>query len=410
MRKKLLPTFILPSLMISTFWLAPSIFAHINDTPEIAGPSSIYVPNNIDPMPDLKVTGYTSINQTSQTLLADHHSHKRMPPASLTKLMTLLIAYDYIDKGLIQPNENVFISKKAWKTEGSRMFLEPESYEPVDLLLKGISVVSGNDASVAIAEHIAGNERSFAKLMNDKAKELNLRDTHFENSTGLPSKHHYSSPYDMSILAMHLTKKYPQILAHTKEKTMVYKNIKQYNRNRLLWKDESVFGLKTGHTNEAGYCLVVAAVKNNQTIVATVFGAKSENSRDAAVSKLLNHAQNRFKNIEITNHTQLPKVRIWYSQETYVSPQLQAPVYLSIPENAKQEIQTKADLKKDILAPLKKGEAVGTYKVYIDNKLYTEVPIITSKDIPTQSTARQVLEWIVFQFYHLSNLLFTQKS
>ena len=408
MRKKT-PIFILCTLLVSVLWPSPSLFANSIETPELSGPNSIYIPNNIDPLPDLRVTGYTSINQSSQTLLSDYHSHKRMPPASLTKLMTLLIAYDYIDKGLIQANEDVFISKKAWKTEGSRMFLEPESHEPVDLLLKGISVVSGNDASVAIAEHIAGSEQNFVKLMNSKAEELNLTDTHFENSTGLPSKQHYSTPYDMSKLAMHLTKKHPQVLKHTKEKTMVYKNIKQNNRNRLLWKDESVFGLKTGHTKEAGYCLVVAAIKNNQTIVATVFGANSENSRDAAMSKLLSHAQNRFKNVEITNHTALPKVRIWYSKETYVTPELQSPIHLSIPQDNKQEIRTKTDLKKDIQAPLKKGDTIGTYKVYIDNKLITKVPIITNKDIPAQSSMRQILEWVVFQFYYLNHLLFAQK-
>ena len=156
--------------------------------------------------------------------------------------------------------------------------------------------------------------------------------------------------------------------------------------------------------------MVVAAIKNNQTIVATVFGANSENSRDAAMSKLLSHAQNRFKNVEITNHTALPKVRIWYSKETYVIPELQSPIHLSIPQDNKQEIRTKTDLKKDIQAPLKKGDTIGTYKVYIDNKLITKVPIITDKDIPAQSSMRQILEWVVFQFYYLNHLLFAQKT
>lgn len=349
---------------------------------------------DIDPLPNLHVTGYTSINTSSQTLLAEHNSHERMPPASLTKLMTLLIAYDYLDKGLIHPKEKVHISQKAWRVEGSRMFLEPGSYESVEQLLRGISIVSGNDASIAMAEHIAGNEKNFVALMNKKAIEIGLKDTHFDNSTGLPSATHYSTPFDMSLLGMHLIQNYPAILEHTSEKSMTYGKISQDNRNRLLWKDPSIFGLKTGHTRDAGYCLVASANRDNQLIVATVFGAKSEPIRDAAVTKLLNHAQHRFKNIEIKGDNKLTQVKTWYGNKPHIKAKLAEPIKLTLPADKPHQIKASISLNKPLKAPIAKGTVIGQYELYYEDTPMGKTDIVASESLESKHILWQAFEWI----------------
>lgn len=354
------------------------------------------------PLPNLGVTGYSLINQSSNTQLAELNSDERMPPASLTKLMTLFIAYDYLDKGLIRMEEPVFVSKKAWKTEGSRMFLEPETEVPVSQLLKGISVVSGNDASVAIAEHIAGTEDKFAVLMNQKVEKLGLKNTQFMNSTGLPHPHHYSTPYDMSIIGAHLIKQHPGVLNNTRLKSMTYNKITQDNRNRLLWKDPTMFGLKTGHTKSAGYCLVAAAERDNQIMIATVFGAKSERARDAAIAKLVNHAQNRFKNITIAHDKKLPAVRIWYGQDSHLTPQLKEPIHLSIPDRQHGKLHTRFQLTDSLKAPIHAGQIIGSYTVYINETAMIEKPLIAKHSITTQPIWQQPFEWLQYQVSYLT--------
>ena len=355
-------------------------------------------------IPNLDVTGYTLINQSSNTILASQNDQVKLPPASLTKLMTLFIAYDYIDKGLINPHEKVHISKKAWKVEGSRMFIEPNSEVELDLLLKGISVVSGNDASIAVAEHIAGTEKNFVKIMNKKARELKLHNTHFENSTGLPHPKHLSTPHDMSILASNLIRQHPTLLKHTKDKTMTYKKITQQNRNKLLWSDETVFGLKTGHTREAGYCLIASAERDNQIIIATVFGAKSEKSRDIAIKKLLNHAQNGFQNITIADDKKIPNIPVWYGQEKQIKPKMQSRIQLSVPLHMKQKIRSQVNLPKELKAPLEKGQIIGNYEIYTAGKLTHKTNLISAQAVKPQNSVRQLLEWIIYQAVWLLSL------
>ena len=237
-----------------------------------------------------------------------------MPPASLTKLMALFVAYDYLDQGLIHMTDLVQVSNKAWKMPGSRMFIEPGSQVPLRKIIEGISVGSGNDASVALAEHIAGSEPAFVQLMNAKVDQLNLKNTHFANATGLPDPSHYSSAHDMALIAAHLLEQHPKVVQYTSQKSMTYNNITQQNRNRLLWTDHSVIGMKTGHTEAAGYCLISAAVRDNQTIVTAIFGAESEKKRDLATRKLLQHAQSGFKHFTVGPEYHLPEIRTWYAQ------------------------------------------------------------------------------------------------
>lgn len=244
--------------------------------------------------------------------------------------------------------------------------------------------------------------------MNQKAQELNLQNTHFENSTGLPHPKHFSTPYDMSILAHRLITQHPQVLKHTKEKTMTYKKITQNNRNQLLWSDDSVFGLKTGHTQEAGYCLVAAARRNNQTIIATVFGAASEKTRNNAVKKLLNHAEHGFENITIVDDKKIPETRVWYGQQAKIQPKLQSQVQLSIPSHLKSKLHSEIKLTKALKAPLKQGEVIGSYEIYNGDTILQKTNLISETEIKPQSVWRQIIEWVHFQLYCLSTYLMGQ--
>ena len=355
------------------------------------------------PFPPLGVKAFTAINLSSQTTLGEFNSHKRIAPASLTKLMALLIAYDYLAKGLIQTTDLVYVSTKAWKMEGSRMFLEPGTQEPLSKIIEGISVASGNDASIALAEHIAGSESAFVELMNKKANLLNLKNTNFVNATGLPHESHYSSAHDMAQITAHLLEKHPTILHYTSQKKMTYRNIKQENRNRLLWSDNSVIGMKTGHTKEAGYCLITVAIRGNQTIVTAIFGANSEKERDITTRKLLNHAQYGFKNITIGEAYPLPEIRTWYAKSPYSKAQVAQPIYLSIPIDQQHIVRTKINIPQLLKAPLKKGQSIGSLQILLDDTPITTTTLVAQDDIAQQSWWQQPLEWLTLQWIQFNS-------
>jgi D-alanyl-D-alanine carboxypeptidase (penicillin-binding protein 5/6) len=285
------------------------------------------------------------------------------------------------------------------------MFVEPDSEVNVGQLIRGVSIVSGNDASVALAEHISGTEEKFVELMNQKAKALGLNNTHFANSTGLPHKDHFSSPQDMNMIGTELIKQHPQVLTHTKEKTMTYNKITQDNRNKLLWKDASIFGLKTGHTKEAGYCLVAAAERDNQIMIATLFGARSEQQRDAVMTKLFNHAQHRFKNITIKQDNKIPVLRVWYGDQSYLQPKLKAPIQLSIPNNQQGMIRTRYQTISTIKAPIKADQVIGEYTVYINDVATIKTPLVAGKSVSKQPLWLQPFEWITFQANQIMKIL-----
>ena len=391
-----------PILLAMTLLIHHSSVANTNTEHIHSKPTPI---ETTQALPNLNVTGYSLVNLSSNTLLAQYNANEKMPPASLTKLMTLFIVYDYLDKGLIRSDEPVYISRKAWRSEGSRMFVEPDSEVNVGQLIRGVSIVSGNDASVALAEHISGTEEKFVELMNQKAKALGLNNTHFANSTGLPHKDHFSSPQDMNMIGTELIKQHPQVLTHTKEKTMTYNKITQDNRNKLLWKDASIFGLKTGHTKEAGYCLVAAAERDNQIMIATLFGARSEQQRDAVMTKLFNHAQHRFKNITIKQDNKIPELRVWYGDQSYLQPKLKAPIQLSIPNNQQGMIRTRYQTISTIKAPIKADQVIGEYTVYINDVETIKTPLVAGKSVSKQPLWLQPFEWITFQANQIMKIL-----
>ncbi len=245
--------------------------------------------------PQLAAKSYMLMDAASGEVLVEHNGDERLPPASLTKLMTAYIATLEIQKGQISDNDMVTVSEKAWRTGGSRMFIQVNTQVSVDDLLHGIIIQSGNDASVAMAEHIAGSEEAFADLMNSTAQRLGMTNSHFVNATGLPDPDHYSSANDMAKLARAIIYEDPAHYAIYAQKEFFWNNIKQPNRNLLLWRDKTVDGLKTGHTEEAGFCLVASAVRDNMRLISAVFGTDSEQARAAETQKLLTYGFRFFE-------------------------------------------------------------------------------------------------------------------
>lgn len=248
----------------------------------------------LPPPPQLAAKSWVLMDAASGSVLVDHLGSQRLPPASLTKLMTSHVAALELQRGRLKETDLVTISEKAWRMGGSKMFVMVGDKVAVGDLMRGIIVQSGNDASIALAEHIAGGEETFAAMMNQEARRLGLADTHFANATGWPDPTHYSSALDMAKLARAIVIEDPAHYSLYKEKEFVWNNIKQPNRNLLLWRDSTVDGLKTGHTEEAGYCLVASAKRDGQRLIAVVFGTDSEEARATETAKLLGYGFNFF--------------------------------------------------------------------------------------------------------------------
>ena len=246
-------------------------------------------PKIIPKAPAIAAKSYILIDHNSNKILAQNNADEPMAPASITKVMTAYVIFSELEEGNIKLDDMVTVSKKAWKTQGSRMFIKVNSKVSVQDLLQGMIIQSGNDASVALAEHIAGSEDTFAALMNQHAKELGMTNTHFLNSTGLPDPEHKTSAKDLAILANALIKRFPEYYKWYSTREFTYNKITQPNRNKLLWRDNSVDGMKTGFTEDAGYCLLSSAKRNNMRLVSVVLGTKSTGARAQESQKLLNY-------------------------------------------------------------------------------------------------------------------------
>jgi len=243
----------------------------------------------LPPPPAVAASSYLLMDADTQAVLVEHNIHETLPPASLTKIMTAFIASVELHDGRISPQDQVPISVKAWRTPGSRMFVREGTSVPLDDLLHGIIIQSGNDASVAVAEHIAGSESAFADMMNQQAVQLGMTMTQYQNSTGLPAEDHYTTAWDLALLTRALIQRFPEHYAIYSDRSFTFNDIEQPNRNRLLWRDRTVDGVKTGHTEEAGYCLVASALRENMRLISVVMGTESEEARMRESQKLLSY-------------------------------------------------------------------------------------------------------------------------
>ena len=333
--------------------------------------------------PSIAAASYLLLDVTSGQVIVAENADERREPASLTKLMTAYLAFAALRDKTVEPAQIVSVSTAAWKAEGSRMFVEPRKAVTVDELLRGMIVQSGNDASIALAELIAGTEAAFAERMNAEAKRLGLQNTSFTNATGLSDARHYSSARDLAQLAAALIRDFPDGYALYSLKEYRYNNITQPNRNRLLWIDPTVDGVKTGHTDAAGWCLIASAKRGQRRLLAVVLGAASDAARATEAQKLLNYGFQAFDTVELYQSGKpVTSLKVWKGAEPEVSAGFVANQYLTLPKGKADKLTLTMSAVEPLVAPIAKGQGVGTVKVSLEGKALAEFPLVALADVP----------------------------
>jgi D-alanyl-D-alanine carboxypeptidase (penicillin-binding protein 5/6) len=314
--------------------------------------------------PTVDARSYVVVDYHTGKTLAALEADARMEPASLTKLMTAYIVFQELAAGKLKLQDQVVVSEHAWRSEGSRTFIELGKPVSVELLILGMVVQSGNDATIALAERIAGTEETFAQLMNANAKRLGMNGTHFENSSGLPSPNHYTTAHDMSLLAVALIRDFPQYYKYFSVREFEFNGIKQQNRNGLLGRDSSIDGLKTGHTDSAGFCLVTSALRDGMRVVSVVLGAKSFKGREDASGALINYAFTFYDTrLVVKGGSKLASAPVWKAASTPVDVGVSDDLYITLPRSASGDIKTAVELSPKLIAPLSPNTQVGVLHV-----------------------------------------------
>jgi len=327
--------------------------------------------------PDLNASSYLLVDFHSGVELAEKNADKRIEPASITKLMTAYVIYKELDKNSISLDDKVLISEKAWKMEGSRMFVEAGKKVSLNRMLHGLIVQSGNDAAVALAEHVAGNEQSFVAMMNEYADKLGLENTNFQNSTGWPNKNHYTTARDIVKLTRALINEYPEHYKLHSIKEYSYNGIKQYNRNKLLWRDKTVDGVKTGHTESAGYCLVASALRNDMRLISVVLGAENEKARADYSQELLEYGFRLYETHKLYDKgSVLADARIWKGTKDTVPAGIMEDFYITVKKGRYEKLTGLMELDKTLDAPIKRGDIVGTAFIKDGDTIIHEVPLL----------------------------------
>jgi D-alanyl-D-alanine carboxypeptidase (penicillin-binding protein 5/6) len=353
--------------------------------------------------PQLAAEGYLLIDAATGASLVEFNAAQRLPPASLTKIMTSYVAAKEIERGTITLDDQVAVSIKAWRMEGSRMFIQEGTKVRLEDLLRGIIVQSGNDASVALAEHVSGSEDAFAELMNQYAQQLGMRDTHFVNVTGLPDENHYTTANDLSRLTVALINEFPGHYKIYSEKNFTYSDIRQPNRNKLLMRDSSVDGVKTGHTDAAGYCLVASAVRGDMRLLSVVMGASSEEGRTAESQKLLTYGFRYFETAHLYRADEaLRQVRVWGGQHSTVKLGLTADVVMTIPKGVRDQLQAGIQIKKELHAPIEKGDELGSLTVSVPDKEDISFPLTALNGVQEAGFFARIWDSILLFFVGIS--------
>lgn len=347
-------------------------------------------PKIIPKAPEIAAKSYILIDYNSGKIIAQKNADMPVAPASITKVMTAFVIFSELEEGNIKLDDMVTVSKKAWKTPGSRMFINVNSKVSVEDLLQGMIIQSGNDASVALAEYVAGSEDTFAALMNQHAQELGMKNTHFINSTGLPDADHKTTARDLAILARALIKRYPQYYKWYSTKEFTYNKIKQPNRNKLLWRDKSVDGMKTGHTEEAGYCLLSSAKRNNMRLIAVVLGTQSTNARAQESQKLLNFGFRFYEShIIYPAHNTLKNIRIYKGSKEQLPVGVAKDISVTIPRGQYKNLKPAMTINTPIEAPVSKGQKLGSVEIRLNGKVLARSPLIALQTIPEGSLWQQ---------------------
>jgi D-alanyl-D-alanine carboxypeptidase (penicillin-binding protein 5/6) len=336
----------------------------------------------IPPPPPIAAKGYLLLEYGSDQPLVSQNIQERMEPASLTKLMTAYLTFSALRQKTLKPDQAIPVSTRAWKAEGSRMFIEPNKPVTVDELISGMIVQSGNDACIALAEAIAGSEEVFAQMMTREAQRLGMKGTNFMNSTGLPHPQHYTTAYDLSLLAQAIIRDFPEYYPLYSMREYRYNNITQANRNRLLWTDPSVDGMKTGFTDKAGYCLIASAKRGPRRLISVVLGTASETARAIESQKLLNYGFQFYDSVRLYEKNQpVATLRVWKGSINNLKAGFLSDFSVTVPKGQADRLKASVETRQPLLAPVAAGQQVGTLKLELDGKPYREYPVVALEKV-----------------------------
>lgn len=365
-------------------------------TPE--GHAQTVIPNP----PQINGSSYILMDATTGEVLIEHESHMALAPASLTKIMTDYVAAVELANGNITMDDQVHVSVGAWRMEGSKMFIQEGTTVRLEDILRGIIIQSGNDASVALAEHIAGSEGAFADMMNQHAQLLGMENSHFTNSSGLPDPAHLMSANDLAILARALIRDHPDHYAMYAEKEFTYNGIRQPNRNTLLFRDLNVDGMKTGYTEEAGYCLVASATRDDMRLIAIVMGTTSAEARAREAQKMLTYGFRFYETTPVFDQNEaLASERIWSGDTNVVSLGVAEQVMLTIPRGQRDNLETVLELPAVIQAPVEAGQVLGSVRLTAGEMIYYEGPVVAMEAVEKGSLIKRLMDWLHLFFLDL---------
>lgn len=356
------------TLLVAVLCLSPLA----NAEPDLGAP----------PPPAIEARAHALIDFHSGRILAANRAEEQMEPASLTKMITAYVVFAQLKAGKVKLDDQVLISEKAWRMEGSRSFVEVGNRIPLEVLLKGMIIQSGNDASIALAEHVAGSEEVFAAMMNQTAQKLGMTHTHFMNATGLPDPQHYSTALDIARLGRALIRDFPEHYSWHALKEFTYNGITQMNRNRLLWQDPTVDGIKTGHTETAGFCLVASAKQDDMRLISVILGTADDNARARESQKLLGYGFRFYETHRLyTAQETLATVRVWQGAEEQLPLGISRELYITIPRGQYSQLKAAMKIKPTIMAPIQKGATYGSVTVNLGSKIISEVPLVSLQQI-----------------------------
>ena len=349
--------------------------------------------------PEVDAKAHFLIDMHSERVLSEDGAEERVEPASLTKMMTSYVVFSEMARGKFELGDQVLVSEKAWRMKGSRMFIEVGKRVSVEALLMGLIVQSGNDAAVALAEHTAGDESTFADLMNRHARRLGMTGSHFTNASGLPGPDHYTTARDMALIAAALIRDFPEYYPWNAVREYEYGGIKQRNRNSLLFRDESVDGLKTGYTKKARYCLVASAEREGMRLIAVVMGAKSGRARARIAQSLLDYGFRFYETRRVyASEEKVTEVRVWKGDAERLALGLDRNLYVTVPRGRYGEIDAKMEIATRLVAPVRAGEQQGVLRLVLGEELAVERPLIALNDVEEGNLWRKVSDHVRLMF------------
>ena len=352
--------------------------------------------------PEIAASSYILMDAKTSEILVEYNSDIPLPPASLTKIMTSYVAANEVASGNVTLDDMVHVSVNAWQTEGSKMFIQEGTQVRFEDLLRGMIIQSGNDASIAIAEHVAGSEGAFADMMHQHAEVLGMQNSFFMNASGLPADLHTMSARDLAILSQALIEKYPEHYSMYSEREFTYNDIRQPNRNSLLFRDRNVDGIKTGHTDAAGYCLVASAVRGDMRLIAVVMGTNSTDARAIESQKLLTYGFRFYETLELfENNEVLTNNQVWSGASNSVDIGIEEGLFVTIPRGQEDNLEMDLQIQETLKAPIEAGDVLGNVSVSLGDQIYYQGPVVAMETIEKGSLIKRIMDFLHLFFLSL---------